>query len=173
MEDSEEEEDQMEDSMVKDTQIEKGQGEDRSGYDHTNKESDLRDSIQEEVQNTLVVRRCTRVELEEFESQEELVEVVNSGLNQEVACQNEMLAFAQRLKNMKEKIKLWRGKEKELEERKFKEFKTINNNLEEIAEHRRLTDDEKKSRVEARILLKDMENKKSRDLFQRAKTEWV
>ncbi|KAI3696099.1 hypothetical protein L1987_79108 [Smallanthus sonchifolius] len=44
--------------------------------------------------------------------------------------------------------------------------------LEEIAEHRRLTKDEKKSRVEARILLKDMENKKSRDLFQRAKTEW-
>ncbi|KAI3799860.1 hypothetical protein L1987_35165 [Smallanthus sonchifolius] len=46
MEDSEEEEDQMEDSMVEETQIEKGQGEDRSGYDHTNKESDLRDSIQ-------------------------------------------------------------------------------------------------------------------------------
>ncbi|KAI3726538.1 hypothetical protein L1987_66336 [Smallanthus sonchifolius] len=68
-ENSEEEEDQMEDSMVEETQMEKGQGEDRSGNDLANKESDLRDSIQEEVQNTLLVGRCIGVELEEFESQ--------------------------------------------------------------------------------------------------------
>ncbi|KAI3716758.1 hypothetical protein L1987_67865 [Smallanthus sonchifolius] len=95
--------------------------------------------INEEVSETMMVGDAIGVPLNEFQEQIRTIirgelEVINMVLIKDVGNPEGVLAFAKRLKELKEKVKEWRWKEKEAEEKIYKETMKSINSLEELAE---------------------------------------
>lgn len=105
-------------------------------------------------------------------SKEGLEQIFASELSKEVGCQG-ALALAIKLKALKGAIKSWRDKDKIKEEANLSAASKKVEILEQIAESRPLTVEERKERAVSRMEIKRFERAKAFDLLQKARIRWV
>ncbi|XP_021985923.1 uncharacterized protein LOC110882144 [Helianthus annuus] len=77
------------------------------------------------------------------------------------------------LKTLKADIKQWRKEAKLKEEKELQEIKTEVEDIEKVAEARRLTIAEKEKRIEGKWKIKKYEKRRLTDLKQKAKMKWA
>ncbi|KAI3797711.1 hypothetical protein L1987_32974 [Smallanthus sonchifolius] len=115
-----------------------------SSVEETQLESQRGNESEEDVDLHLNADNEEREDTRQVQETEINEEVINMVLIKDVGNPEGVLAFAKTLKELKEKVKEWRWKENEEEEKIYKETMKSINSLEELAETKELSAKEKK-----------------------------
>ncbi|XP_021985231.1 uncharacterized protein LOC110881199 [Helianthus annuus] len=100
-------------------------------------------------------------------------EVIRIVMEESTYGGNNMIEMANILKNLKIGIKEWRRTTKSKEEKEVQDATKEVENIEKVAETRRLTETEKESRVLGKWKIRNYERKRLKDLKQKAKLKWA
>ncbi|XP_022040042.1 uncharacterized protein LOC110942578 [Helianthus annuus] len=102
-----------------------------------------------------------------------LVDIVDSALNAEMVLGPMDVKLANILKPIKKSIKLWRGEVKSNENKVIIELEEAIKGIELKACNGPISAEEKRKRIEMRVILNRLEADKSKDLQQKARVKWI
>ncbi|KAK1423484.1 hypothetical protein QVD17_18787 [Tagetes erecta] len=98
-----------------------------------------------------------------------------NGLGATIPCNNTVpdKKLAEKLKNIKASVKLWRNSAREASVKEEEDLGDLISELEILAEERPLTDDELTDRLNCKQKLAEIHNIKSMDLKQKSRCKWI